>query len=64
MKTVEHQNAVTIIHEELAAALSAAAPLIQQGAQVTRCIHKNGAWQIRLTTRDQTNNAPGGTNHE
>ena len=64
MKTIEYQNAVTIIHEELAATLTAAAPLIEQGAQVTRCIHKNGVWQIKLTTRDQTSNAPGGTDNE
>ena len=54
MKTIEYQNLVTIIHEELAAALTAAAPLIQQGAQVTRCVHKDGIWRIRLTNRNFT----------
>ena len=54
MLTIEHQNAVTIIHEELAVVIAAVAPLLQDGAQVTRCIHQNGAWHIGLTHRTLT----------
>ena len=47
-------NAITIIHQDLATAITIAAPLIRDGAQVARCIHRDGAWRISISLRNAT----------
>ena len=42
MLIIIKHGAITVIHEDLATVLSAAAPLIRDGAQVTCCIHCDG----------------------